>query len=147
MVLGYCYYRQVKMRTIVTALAVSLLLLLGLLMGNLVSFCPMQDHKFPPDYLFLVYNMVVLCVFSLVFSKVRIPQNRWLQLWNVRGYTLYLYQSIVYFGMFAVYLGAVSKIGNHLVEGLICVPLMFVLSTIASYLTYPLERWVMKRFF
>lgn len=146
MVIGYCYYRQVKVRMIAVTLIACCLILFGLLLGGDVAFCPMQDHKFPPDYLFMVYNMVVLCVFSLLFSKVKIPQNRWVQLWNVRGYTLYLYQSIVYFGMFAVYLGVISKIGNHILEGLICVPLMFFLSTIASYLTYPLERWVMKRF-
>ena len=65
----------------------------------------------------MVYNMVVLCGLSLLLSKVKLPNQSWVALWNERGYTLYLYQSIVYFAMFAIYLGVLSKIGNHLIEG------------------------------
>ena len=95
----------------------------------------------------MVYNLIVLCLFSLLFSKVKIPEFKLIKLWNERGYTLYLYQSIVYFGMFGVYLAIISKIGNHVLEGIICVILMFVMSTIASYIVYPLERWVMGKLF
>ena len=129
----------------IVVLLVAIAVLVGILYGADVSFTPMQDHKFPPDYLFLTYNFVVLCMLSLVFSWCRLPESRLVLLWNERGYTLYLYQSIVYFGMFAVYLAVISKIGNHLIEGIICVMLMFVMSTIASYVVYPLERYLLHR--
>lgn len=146
MVLGYCYYRQVKCKTVFTAMLVFLAVLVLMLVGiKNLEFCPMQDHKFPPDVLFMVYNMVVLCGLSLLLSKVKLSNLRWVALWNESGYTLYLYQSIVYFAMFAIFLGVVSKIGNHLIEGVICILLMFVMSTIASYVVYPLEKWVMRK--
>lgn len=146
MVLGYCYYRQVKCNAVFTAmLAFGAILVLMLVDIENLKFCPMQNHKFPPDVLFMVYNMVVLCGLSLLLSKVKLPNQSWVALWNERGYTLYLYQSIVYFAMFAIYLGVVSKIGNHLIEGVICILLMFVMSTIASNVVYPLEKWVMRK--
>lgn len=146
MVLGYCYYRQVKCNAVFTAmLAFGAILVLMLVDIENLKFCPMQNHKFPPDVLFMVYNMVVLYGLSLLLSKVKLPNQSWVALWNERGYTLYLYQSIVYFAMFAIYLGVVSKIGNHLIEGVICILLMFVMSTIASNVVYPLEKWVMRK--
>ena len=140
MVIGYCYYRQVSLKTIVIVLAVAISILIGLLLETNVSFTPMQEHKFPPDSLFVLYNIIVLCLLSLIFCKVKIPQNKLVNLWNERGYTLYLYQSIVYFGMFGLYLAVISKIGNHLLENMICSTMMFVLSTVVSCVVYPLER-------
>lgn len=144
MVIGYCYYRQITRKKVIAALLVAIAILIGILYGADIAFTPMQDHKFPPDYLFLTYDFVVLCMLSLLFSRIKIPENRLVMLWNERGYTLYLYQSIVYFGMFAIYLAVISKIGNHLIEGMICVMLMFVMSTIASYVVYPLEKVIMN---
>lgn len=145
MVVGYAYYKLISRKMILIVMGISFAIMTILLSSTDMSFTPMQDHKFPPDFLFVVYNMIVLCLFSLLFSKVRIPNIKLVQLWNERGYTLYLYQSIVYFGMFGLYLALISKIGNHLVEGIICITLMFMMATIASFVVYPLERWVMRK--
>lgn len=147
MVIGYCYYKKISKKMILLILSICIATMTFILSSTDMTFTPMQDHKFPPDYLFMVYNLIVLCLFSLLFSKVKIPESKLIQLWNERGYTLYLYQSIVYFGMFGVYLAIISKIGNHLLEGIICGILMFVLSTITSYIVYPLEKWVMGKLF
>lgn len=147
MVIGYCYYKQISKKMILLILSICIATMTLILSCTDMTFTPMQDHKFPPDYLFMVYNLIVLCLFSLLFSKVKIPEFKLIKLWNERGYTLYLYQSIVYFGMFGIYLAIISKIGNHILEGITCVILMFVMSTIASYIVYPLERWVMGKLF
>lgn len=147
MVIGYCYYKQISKKMILQILSICIATMTLILSCTDMTFTPMQDHKFPPDYLFMVYNLIVLCLFSLLFSKVKIPEFKFIKLWNERGYTLYLYQSIVYFGMFGIYLAIISKIGNHVLEVIICVILMFVMSTIASYIVYPLERWVMGKLF
>lgn len=72
--MGYCYYRQISIKArLLLFLGISLLLIIILQIpsNNLVS---MQDHKFPPDAVFLFYNLFILALFSLIFSKVRIPE-------------------------------------------------------------------------
>ncbi len=145
MVIGFCYYKNIKIKRIVIVGVISVLIVAFLCWQGAV-FCPMQNHKFPPDFLFVAYNLIFLCVVSLLFSRIVIPEFKILQLWNERGYTLYLYQSIVFFVVFAIHLAVINKISNNFIQAVLCIIIMFFLSTCVSYITYPLERLIMKQF-
>ena len=95
MVIGYCYYRKVKnQHLIIGVIAFLIVLLLLKVMG--VHFIPMQDHKFPADTVFLIYNLFVLCVLSLILGKIHVRNNKVLDFWNKNGFNLYLYQNVSY---------------------------------------------------
>lgn len=145
MVIGFCYYKNIKAKWIVTVGVISALIVAFLYCEG-VAFCPMQNHKFPPDFLFVAYNLTILCATSLLFSRIVIPEFKILQLWNERGYTLYLYQSIVFFVVFAIHLAVINKIPNNFIQAVLCIIIMFFLSTCVSYITYPLEYLIMKYF-
>lgn len=144
MLIGYCYYRNIQHKQLVIACLVTFVILLIFVFGFNIKFCPMQSHKFPPDSLFLIYNLFALCVLSLVFGKIKIPQTRLLTLWNQRGYTIYLYQSIVYFVVFALYIALIQKIPNRFIQSIIAMFVLFFLSTGVSYISYPFEQFVKR---
>lgn len=140
--LGYLYYRKARVGFIAMAFLVALLVLGGLVALGL-HFVPMQANKFPPNLVFLFYGLCALCLLSLLSGKMRLPQSGLVQLWNCRGYTIYLYQNLV--------IAAVAVVRDHcfppaLPHGLcfaLCVLLALVLSTLLSFLTSPFERKVM----
>lgn len=99
----------------------------------------MQSHKFPPDTIFLLYNIFSICSLSLIMKRITIPEWKVLQIWNERGFTLYLYQSIVFFVVFGIHLAIVKKIQSPILQAIICSTLMFVLSTAVSSITFKLE--------
>lgn len=139
MVVGFCYYRNCKEQMVIWAGLVSAAVVLIMVNIFHIDFCPMQSHKFPPDTLFLFYNVFAICVLSIVMKRVTIPKWRVLRIWNERGYTLYLYQSIVFFVVFGIHLALIKKIPSAIVQAIICSTLMFVLSTAVSCFTYKLE--------
>lgn len=144
MVAGYLFYRKVSTRTIALTGVVALAIVLTYVFILGGDFCPMQARKFPPDWLFVAYNLFVLCLLSLVFSFVTIKDNRIFRLWSQRGYNIYLYQSVV-FAIVAVLRQQVPMAGAWLhVRPLFDALLVFVLSMGLSCLTYPLERWVIQ---
>ncbi len=61
-----------------------------------IPFCPMQEHKFPPDFVFLTYGVMVLAALSMLFSRVTLPNWHILRLWNEQGFNIYLFQNIPY---------------------------------------------------
>ena len=142
MVMGYCYYRQISIKARLLLLGISLLLIIILqISGN--NLVPMQDHKFPPDAVFLFYNLFILALFSLIFSKVRIPEFKWIRWWNERGYTIYLYQNFA----FSIIFPFVNTTGNDYTSWKyfsLCAISVFVLMSLLSSIVYPLERKVVK---
>lgn len=142
MVAGYCFYRRMKVQHVV---AVAIVSVLALLVGTEVfdvSFTPMQGHKFPPDWFYVTWGMLALCLLSLLVWKVRLPDCRLLQLWNTRGYTIYLYQNVVC----AVVYALLSKTDErNILVFAACMVAMLTLSTLLSFITYPLETWIMNR--
>lgn len=144
MVMGFCYYKNCKEQMVTLTGIVSAAVVLIMVNIFHVDFCPMQSHKFPPDTLFLFYNVFAICVLSLIMKRVNIPEWKVLRIWNERGYTLYLYQSIVFFVVFGVHLAIVKKIPSAIVQAIICSTLMFVLSTAVSCFTYVLELNIVR---
>lgn len=139
MVIGYCYYKNCRRSLIITAAIISLIAILVMLFVYDMDFCAMQGHKFPPDVFFLTYGIFALCILSLFFGSIKIPQTKLLNLWHERGYTIYLYQSIVFFFVYAVCLVVIKKIPLGIVQIVVSTVLMLILSTLASYPTYKLE--------
>lgn len=141
-IIGYLFYKNINNYYIYLIGGISFgILAIYATTGGWIT--PMQYHKFPPDYVFLLYNIFTLCFLSILFSKLSIPNLKILQLWNVRGYTIYLYQNIIFFLIYPVYLLQISRIPYKTVQWGICAIIMFIASTITSYFAYSLEKWVM----
>ena len=70
MVIGYCYYKQISKKMILLILSICIATMTLILSCTDMTFTPMHDPMFQPDYIFMVYNLIVLCCFCLVFSKV-----------------------------------------------------------------------------
>ena len=146
MVAGYLFYRKISFKTIAIACAVTLTVLLVAIHLFGVDFFPMQRHKFPPDWMYVLYNLFVLCLLSMIFSRLQLRYNTVFKIWNERGYHIYLYQSIIF---------TVVEILRHqtpfglptspLIRTILDGGLVFLLATGLSYLTYPIEKYVMNR--
>ena len=146
MVAGYLFYKRVKTSTLVITALAALVAILVYTLGLGGDFCPMQDHKFPPDWIYLTYNILALSVLSITFSRITLRGHYVLDVWNTRGYTIYLYQSVVFSITSVVRQQLPIAILTPLpLRFLIDATLVFLLSTALSYLTHPLERWVMKK--
>lgn len=144
MIMGYLFYKNINNYYICLIGGISLCMLaIYVATGGWIT--PMQYHKSPPDHVFLLYNIFTLCTLSILFSRLSIPDIKILQLWNVRGYTIYLYQNIIFFLIYPVYLLQISRIPNRIVQWGICAIIVFTASTIASYFAYPLEKRVMRK--
>ncbi|MBQ9556267.1 MAG: acyltransferase family protein [Muribaculaceae bacterium] len=143
MVAGYLYYKRCKVLTIVAVCmaAAAVLLVYTLMMGG--DFCPLQSHKFPPDWVFLSYCVFALCLVSLVLRHVTIPSNRFLRLWSERGYTIYLYQSAVFVAVVILRLHTYGKIPDSHVWLACDTIAAILLSTLLSMATFPLEKSIM----
>lgn len=144
MVAGYLYYRRCKMWTRVLAglAAGTVLAAYVLLLGG--HFCPMQGHKFPPDWVFMMYGFFALCLLSVVLGCVKIPANRFLRLWSERSYTIYLYQSVVFVVVENIRQLTYARIPHSLVWVVGDTVLAILLSTLLSFVTYPIEKTVCK---
>lgn len=95
MVAGYVFYRKLRLKYVfILGVAAFVVLLVSHICR--IPFCPMQGHKFPPDFLFLTYGILALAVLSILFSKVTLPSWHILRLWNEHGFSIYLYQNIPY---------------------------------------------------
>lgn len=145
MVAGYLFYKKTKPATTALTGAIALaIVLVGVFIAG-VPFCPMQGHKFPPDWLFVAYNVFVLCLIALAVGRITLRGNRFLGIWSERGYNIYLYQSVVFAIVHLVRQKTYADIPAPLVRATLDACLILVLSTGLSYVTYPLERIVMKK--
>lgn len=87
--IGYLYYKKLSTCKCLFIGAFSLVLYLIMIGGELPN---MQEHKFPPDVLFLIYGIFTLSLWGVILSKIIIPRIVFLRIWNKRGFTIYLYQ-------------------------------------------------------
>ena len=138
-VIGYLFYKKVQIKEIIALYFFFVLSVYTLLLSG-QSLTPMQNHKFPPDLLFICYNMGVLCLLSIVLKHFELPNLKIFRLWNTRGYTIYLYQNCVYFVVSVFYAGLIKKIQSDIVKCIICSFIIFLLSTLLSKYTFKLEK-------
>ena len=88
---------------------------------------------------------MILCFLSLVFRRITFPYNTIFRIWNERGYTIYLYQSLVLWFVYGLHQTGLIKCSIMPVNFILDLVLVFILSTALSYVTYPLEKWVMRK--
>lgn len=144
-VTGYLFYKRDKERitAIIGFSALALILANEFIFGG--HFVPLQDHKFPPDWIYLSYCVMILSFLSLVFRRITFPYNTIFRIWNERGYTIYLYQSLVLWFVYGLHQTGLIKCSIMPVNFILDLVLVFVLSTALSYVTYPFEKWVMRK--
>ncbi len=143
---GYFYYRKCSKWFLVGILLASLACMAGLQLTHLGTFIPMQLNKFPPHPMFLFFGISALSALGLIFTYVKLPQNRLTKRWNDYGYTIYLWQNFI---ITAVGLIVLKFFANGMPLGarfLIASVLIFVLATITSYVTVPLEKRTIQFF-
>ena len=143
MVGGYLYYKRLSSLQImlIGVIAAIILGLINFLDGNLT---PMQAHKFPPDHVFVIYNIFALSVLSMFVEKSPPPSWEIIEVWNRRGYTIYLYQSLVFTLTLPVHtwLGTIGF--PYLIHFVTDILIVFALSTALSYVTFPLEKAILN---
>lgn len=144
LVAGYLYYKRDNeaITAIIGVGAAALLLANEFLLGG--HFCPIQGHKFPPDWIYFTYNVMMLCLLSLLFRRVTLPYNKIFRIWNERGYTIYLYQSFALWIVYGIHQTGIFDSSLLWVNFLVDAILIFFISTAISYLAYPFEKWVMR---
>lgn len=57
----------------------------------------LQSCKFPASFPFMLYNLGALAIMAFVFARIKLPDWKWLNTYNQRGFTIYLYQNWVFY--------------------------------------------------
>lgn len=141
-IIGYLYYKRLNLKILILIAFISFFLLA--ILSNF-TFPDLQTHKIPPDIIFVLYNIGVLCLFGILFSKIEIPNNKLLNWWNKNGYTIYLYQNLVFLFYQKTILTYISIfIGNVYFKIIVSTIIIFIMSTLLSMFTVPFENKVMN---
>ena len=141
-IMGLSFYKRVPKKYIPFIIPVMFLVYWW---GGNMDYTNMQGHKFPPDLVFISYNLFVLSFLFLIFSYIKIPYNNLLKIWNNRGYTIYLYQNYIFYvvSIIAYKLGIDIKSG--ILEFIVFSTIIFSLSIVVSYLTVPMENMIIQQ--
>lgn len=140
---GFLYYKKLQKHKVILISVLPVIVSFYAFISGIAM--PMQDHKFPPDMLFLTYTLGVLCILSLIIGNLNIKYNTIMRIWNERGYTIYLYQSISHFIIYKITINWISGINSSFVQFIIYFFLAFIISTALSYITYPVEKFIKNR--
>lgn len=135
---GYLYYRDAKRGALLAVSAVAVALTVWWFACG--EAMPMQLHKFPADIYFLVFGTAWVSVFALAFSRVKLPYPPLLQVWNERGYNIYLYQIFSAYAVFRVTHLWIGGVGSGIVAFAIYFVLTLAFNTVLSRFTYAFER-------
>lgn len=106
-----------------------------------------QLNKFPPTCCFVLYNFGVLLLLIYLFDHIRIPDWKWLGVYNKRGYTIYIYQNWTMAFFYYFILLPVREI--HIIPDwtlfLISLLFLFYLNMFLSKYTYKLEQFIISK--
>ena len=91
-----------------------------------------------------LYNLFALCLIALIVSRFTFSNNRLFKIWSERGYNIYLYQSVVFAIVHVLRQKTYCDLSAP-VRTLLDAGMVLLLSTGLSYLTYPVERFIMKK--
>lgn len=149
---GYAYYRKCSKPLLYSTAAVTTLFTIICFANG--TMLPMQSHKFPADILFLVFGTSALCILSIAIKKVAlylrirkttIRPNGIIDIWNKRGYTIYLYQTISHSITYHLVHRWAESMEYYFAAFIIYSVTVFVITTAMSYVTYPLEGFLSKK--
>lgn len=142
---GYFYYRKCKPGFMIFTLIGSVLAMVLLQMLNHASFIPMQGNKFPPNLMFLLFGISDLSLLGLIFTNVRIPQNRLLRRWNEHGYTIYLWQNFIAI-IVGIMIWEIEMLRElpTIIRILIASGVIFLMATASTFITVPIEKHTIR---
>ena len=138
---GYVFYKQLKKKQIILAATLSVTIS-AILFANERIF-----QKFPPDIFFILYNLGAICILGIILSYVKIPYNIIIKLWNVRGYNIFLYQSISLFIVYKMTEHMREYIQNDFVMFIILFFAALIVATSLSYFTFNIENRIIRNIF
>lgn len=93
----------------------------------------------------MAYGTAALCIVALLLWSVRLPVNRLVSRWNAHGYTIYLWQNVAYWIAVPLMTFVWPAMGDEtpsLRKLLLAGVVIFVISTLMSFVTVPVERWI-----
>lgn len=140
---GYAYYRSRPTVWFYALWAASVAFTVyGFTYGNMM---PMQWHKFPADIYFLIFGTAWICTFLFFLRKVRLPYGRFLKIWNVRGYNIYLYQAITFYCVYCMMLPLVPHFNSELARFAVSFIIVLAVNTAMSYVTFNIENYTLNK--
>lgn len=104
-------------------------------MGGGNALIVMEIHKFNGDFIFLFYGLTMLCILSIIFSYVHIKPNKYLNIWNSKGYSIYLWQNFSFIAVFGIV--RYFPVLNNIISVML---LIFIMSTLTSFPIYWIEQ-------
>ena len=129
---GFCCYRQTGMKsTAVVAFMTVAITFYGFLSGIMI---PMQNHKFPADYLFLIFGLAWLSTMALILNSIKQKRYGLLDTWNKNGYYLYLYQTITFSTIVWITHRWIGMVDSDIVKFSIYFALCMAINTLLAYI-------------
>ena len=140
-ILGYVAYKKIRHGYIIAI--ISTIVWIYLIYSGIAT--PFGEHKFPSDIIFVIYSLSSLVVISFVVSRISIKYNHILRIWNERGYTIYLYQSVTHFIVYKI-IGRIQILSdNDILLFIISAIMVFILATALSHITILPEKYILNK--
>lgn len=139
MIAGYLFYKRIYlfMRCVFILMLTVIVLALYYFRGD---FFPMYENKSPMNVNFLIYGLLVLSILSVVFHYIHIRPNRLFNVWNKNGYTMYLYQNVVYTFTLYIIILPLELQRNSMIGFVACSFAIFIMSVFFSFVTVRIEE-------
>ena len=95
---GYLFYRKI---TLSPMIAVGVLAIVSCVILQYAGFHmeELNSYKWSAAPLYVAYNGLVIVTLGLIFTFIKLPSNKLLRLWNKNGYTIYIYQGLIFFAI------------------------------------------------
>lgn len=132
-IIGFCCYKQTSRKLTLTVAAITVAFTIYGFMSDTVI--PMQNHKFPADWRFLIFGLAWICTIAVILDFVKPKQYSLLYLWNKKGYLLYLYQTITFSTIVWITHKWIENIENECIKFLIYSALCMIINTLLAKLT------------
>lgn len=139
MIAGYLFYKRIDlfMRCVFILMLTVIVIALYYFRGD---FFPMYENKSPMNVNFLIYGLLVLSILSVIFHYIHIRPNRLFNVWNKNGYTMYLYQNVVYTFTLYIIILPLELQRNSMIGFVACTFAIFIMSVFFSFVTVRIEE-------
>lgn len=141
--IGFFYKDNNRKHFTIPLFSLSVCLLIVLLWSGSYSSI-MQLNKFPPNLLFVLYGITIVCIINLVISKYIIPYVSILNRWNKYGMEIYLYQNFIFLFLSLYVIPSISGL-NTFIQVFVVIITTFLMLSCISPLFYKINQYVNKR--
>ena len=104
----------------------------------------LQSCKFPVSFPFMLYNLGTLAIMAFVFARIKLPDWKWLNTYNQRGFTIYLYQNWVFYAFHLLVFRYISAALPGWITAAVTVASLFVLHLWLSRYFELIENWAAR---